>query len=483
MRRAFLSVVLSSWCLSACQDAPVDRSDASTPEEDASSPQSRRDARTSERFDAGPPPPPGCGLPSAAFCEDFEAEPSAPSGRTGELDASRWSVGRMMPQLPTEPAGAFWIGPSDPIADCRSDVDGRALLPDSDTVVCDPQPAITSRHALSAVASQIYGLHSFRARRPFDFGGRTGTIAFDADLTSDPLLGWVAIAVTESPTPTPSYAQYEYSTGPERGILLSFSAGCEGGKPGVAIDRGARLFEDYVESVVGKSNDCVRTEPGRLNHVEVHLSRTHVEVLVSEPSPDGRTFGEMRSILSTDIDLPFERGYVNFTIHNHATSRYGDEGIGPFHSYNVRWDNFAFDGPVLADTSEHSAADALTPSDDGVYIGYPVSETAALHFAGVEAGATRARLSFTSWYPFFDGDPPGFTLRFRWNGGEWRERALRPSEYTAATLEDQQGALNQTFELPVSDLREGDNTLEVSSNIESSGYPPAIANVDLHLER
>src|SRR6185436_7967882 len=61
---------------------------------------------------------PGCGLDAAAFCDPFDA-PSAAPGRSGELDARKWSGGRMQPQAPTGSGNAFAIGPAT-IGDCRA---------------------------------------------------------------------------------------------------------------------------------------------------------------------------------------------------------------------------------------------------------------------------------------------------------------------------------------------------------------------------
>src|SRR5258706_15546918 len=42
---------------------------------------------------------PGCGLPSAAFCDTFEAV-SAKPGREGDLNPTNWTVSRGEPHLP-----------------------------------------------------------------------------------------------------------------------------------------------------------------------------------------------------------------------------------------------------------------------------------------------------------------------------------------------------------------------------------------------
>ena len=44
------------------------------------------------------------------------------------------------------------------------------------------------------------------------------------------------------------------------------------------------------------------TAPGALNHVEVYLTQTHVEVWVSDASPDGVTFPNLQLLWAGDLD-------------------------------------------------------------------------------------------------------------------------------------------------------------------------------------
>jgi hypothetical protein len=189
---------------------------------------------------------PGCGLPSAAFCDTFDA-PSPTPGRAGELDAFFWSgsrhtgTGICAVSLPT--CGAFSIGQATlaqpPALDggtmppaCRVGLPSQ-VFPDHDTLVCDPSPDIGSRYLQVAVAAQNYGENSYRIRQPFDFAGRMGKIVFDAEgFTIGGLWGWVSIEVTEDPIPTPSFslgytamAPYSNDEGaplPKNGVEIQF---------------------------------------------------------------------------------------------------------------------------------------------------------------------------------------------------------------------------------------------------------------------
>ncbi|HEU5075836.1 MAG TPA: hypothetical protein VFU02_16700, partial [Polyangiaceae bacterium] len=112
------------------------------------------------------PGDPGCGLESAAFCDNFEA-PSEVRGRAGELDPTFWSVSRGQPQLPTSNGLAFSAGAAT-LPACRSDLPAQ-VFPSDDSPICDPSELIHSNHLLVAVGAQNYGQNSYRIRQPFDF--------------------------------------------------------------------------------------------------------------------------------------------------------------------------------------------------------------------------------------------------------------------------------------------------------------------------
>jgi hypothetical protein len=413
--------------------------------------------------------PPGCGLAAAAFCEDFEAGPH-PLSRSGELDPARWSIGRLTPKLPTSSDGAMWIGPSAPITNCRADIDGSIVTPDADALVCESNVDISSRHALISVAAQDYGLNSHRAKQRFDFTNRTGVIALDADLTLDPLYGFLGIALSADPTPAPSFGAFEYSTGPRHGIEVVFDRTCGENTAGIA---GIRQFVDHAETYLDAESACVATQAGKLNHVELHVSKGHLTVFASDPGSD-----IVNPILEVDLALDFERAWVNVTVHNHATIKYE---YGP--AWTTRFDNFAFDGPVLPTVRESNAANSLLESDGGRFVGYLVNEAASIELDGVDpTGVTTARVALTAWYLTLEGDPTSFTLSHRMNGGALRSHTLTPGEVAALLADDQQGALNHILEIDPADLIAGKNVLSIQAVNVPETYPPAIANVDLLLE-
>jgi len=443
------------------------------------------------------PVPGNCGfdLP-AAFCETFELGPTA-GGRAGELDPARWSAVR---SAGIDTAFGGGIGKAE-LPQCRPGLTGALVLPDGDTVICDPTATIPTRHLLTATAAQNYGLNTYRIRQPFDFAGRTGTIKLDVDLTNGGLHGWPAIAIAEDPSPTPSFDFPERGSGPRNGFEIEFMTGwCN--TPNTVMPVIYR-YRDYLESpapetVPPASYDCGlphgMVAKGSLNHVEIYLTRTHVEVWVSDASPDGVTFPNFQRLYAGDLDLPFGRGYVSLIARNHATIKY-DGGL----AWIQRWDNVGFDGPVVGGWREASVPDALEPTSDGqgLRTGYTVpaaenGESVSVQIPAVSlAGATSARLALSAQYPWFEWNgvnhpPTFFNLRFRLNGGAWHDRYVNDIEANAfQSFSGDSGALgagllSQIIDLDLAELREGGNTLELSgANVWTGSYRIGVVGIDL----
>jgi hypothetical protein len=489
-----------------------------------------------ERPDASGPYTPQtgtCGFDAPAFCDTFESGPHA-GGREGELDPARWSVTRGYPMAPPSRDDAFTIGPA-LVPACHAGLPAR-MLPDSDVFICDPTARLPSRHLLTTTAAQNYGLSTYRIRQPFDFAGRTGTLKFDVSLENQGLGGWPAISISRDPSPAPSFDWEERGSGPRDGVEIEFDSGwCNTPH---TVEVGLFTFQDYDQTAARASFDCgtphATTTPDALNHVEVYLSANHLEVWASDPSPDGTTFPNFHELYAADLNLPFERGSVNLIVRNHATMKYW---VGS--AWSVRWDNIGFDGPVVADTREYGAPDSLTPVDgitgcgieggcawrgdviaanpgndtvcdpsvsctadgQGRNVGYVVprddeASPVALHIPGVNLdGATAARLVLAATYPSFDWNgvskpPTAIDLQYRLNGGAFHDRFITAVEATAFTDFNPSlggagagaGFLNQVIDLDVTELKSGDNLLELQTSGTWTGdYRAGVIGVDLVL--
>lgn len=448
-----------------------------------------------------PPGPAGCGLAAAAFCDTFDAPAPAPQrGRAGELDAARWSGSRLAPSLNSSRGAATPIGPAT-LRACRSGLPAQ-VFPPSDTLVCEANGTIASRHLMVAVGAQNYGQNSYRIRQPFDFAGRTGTVVFDADATVDSsLIGWVSVEVLEDPINAPSFlvdtGNDESGAVPRSGLEVQLQNNCitTSGGPGVGV-RMVQVYRDHRATTFWPAQPapCIATRRDHLNRFELRLSQQNVEVWGTPASADGRSFPAAVLLHRAAVNLPFSRGYVSITTHNHASLKYSPGNT--LDAWVTRWDNVGFDGPVIGHWREAEVPDSLAPADhagdravQAVSVGYLVADAAdgpaqTLRLKNVDlTNAVSARLSVSAWYlitPGFGGPLSDYVLRYRLNGKTWRNRPLSASEQ-ALFADKGNGQIGQMLEVPLSDLVQGDNTLEfVTVNVPRS-YPPFVQNIDLVL--
>jgi hypothetical protein len=251
-----------------------------------------------------------------------------------------------------------------------------------------------------------------------------------------------------------------------------------------------------------------------------------MEVRITPHSEDGVTFGDASFVYTQPVSLPFTRGYVHLSLHNHATIKYSLPGSTELTSVVdasvARVDNVGFDGPVVSNWREYEAPDALeqfteanfqpfadpyNPQNAGVDIGYFVGDEASgpkqtMTLKGVDpADVIKARVAASFWVNFLSasGIPANYTFRVRLNGKDWREHKLTAEEAALfgdapgqgpTTLDPSgkpvgdpgtQGRLAVLIDVPVEDLVAGDNTIEfVTANVPTD-YPPIVCNIDLVL--
>jgi hypothetical protein len=430
-----------------------------------------------------PPGPPGCGLSSAAFCDNFEEARNTQGNRNGDLSTAHFSLARWRSELGSDPAH---VEPGQ-IPACRAGASANPLPP-GDSLICDPSSAIQSHYALVSTAEQNYGDNYYRVGQQFDIGGRTGTISFETSLyVQSGLLGWPQIAFTSDPYNAPSYlADNSAGPTPREGLELQFNSVCPGPSGWTAFPN-LRTYSRYQETAVHDENgfdswctSAIQTEQGHLNQVVVKLSQTHIEVDATDASPDGVNFGALRKVYSAPINLSFSRGYVYFGVHNHATVKYA--GLP---SWNVPWDNFAFDGPQLPADRVYQVDNSAVPDGSGMDLGWwlPDSTTGgaspALALGNVStAGSSSARLVFDLGADeITNSNWSDWRINYRLNSGAWHAVGLSADELV---LMPQRGG-SFIFSVPVdlAELGQGPNTVQFSGTNFFGGYKPYIANVDL----
>jgi len=395
---------------------------------------------------------------------------------------------------------AIGIGPAT-TGPCRTGLPSQ-VLPPQDALVCDANDKIKSAHLLVATGAQNYGQNSYRIRQPFDFAGRTGKIVFDVDATViKPEIGWVSIEVVQDPTPAPTFVlatdNDDDASVPRNGFELQFQNNCAGfaSSPSFGL-RMIQLYNNYQPTTFAPPSPpvCLATQAGSLNHFEARVSQQRIEIWATPFSADGKSFAAPVLLHSAAVNLPFSRGYVSITTHNHASIKYSENNT--LDAWVARWDNVGFDGAVIGNWREFEVADSLTPGANSwnragpvTSVGYLIADAATgpaqiLHLHKVDTtNAASARLSVSAWYDSHAGgaNPSTFTLRYRFNGKAWHERVATPEEAALLGSSLSMGQISQMLDVPLADLMQGENTLEFVTVNVPRGYPPVVANVDLIL--
>jgi hypothetical protein len=538
------TLVLGCKATDVVGSQPSKTGDAATTRLDAPgvSPDDKTDGAAPATTEAGPlpiidaarPPTGSCGLTQPAFCDTFEAP--SPGGNAGDLDDTEWSAARIG-------SGGFEqgrinrVGPTT-LVGCgttRGNLGAvtstnLGIMPPADLSICSGGSAWKSSHlSMSWDDHGSFNIQSFRIRRPFDFAGRTGIIAFDVDGHGAVPGGhgfWMNVCIASDPVPAPYQDGVTTALYPKAGLCIEFEGGGQGFCPSPLYggDGTCNAVSNFInlQNYNGKQSKAHRPKEGGyyktlpaslafrttydevLNHMEVHISESRVEVFASDA---GAAPSTMHSVAVVDkatspefFPLPLTRGYVNFqqTHYNAPKYAYTDptctdvcctEGepapadctgtcartcpVQPsYHTYH--WDNIGFDGPVfptprayeVPDTIKFDAAHPENGTDTGWILlsnGVADNHTAAdqkkiiapFSIPNVDlTNATDALLTMNLW---FTKNMSGNTFAYRFNDGAWR---------TATLPFDTADALARVAPIPValSDLKQGTNTLEMKSD-------------------
>jgi hypothetical protein len=444
---------------------------------------------------------PGCDVASPAFCDTFD-QPSAIRGRGGDLNPSRWSTARIAPSdmsgMVADPVRAA------PIPACKASFSQTSVFPPDDTLICDPS-GNRSAQLMTAVAIQNYGQNAYMIRQPFDFAGRTGKMVFDVDAASASVLGaWIAVDITQDPLPATTFRELEnFEPGPlpRNGLMMKWTETC-GSNSNLVTLGPVLVYRDYVSTTItptfnASGSGCAATRVGSLNHFEIRVSQTQLEVYGSDFSNDnGNTFPNFRRLYAANINLAFTRGYVHIKARNHATVKYGYGQAGVFH-----WDNVGFDGPVLSPGRAYEIPNNSTSTTyDGAAmrnLGYqlqdgtvggkpagmynPTTRISPFSIPNVDmSGAGSVRLTLNAYFNSPAHTPlTSWGLSYRFNGGPVRTRLLTPLELVALSSVGSAGNLAMIIDVPMGDVVNGTNTVEFFPVGAPLDYPPSIANIDL----
>lgn len=402
------------------------------------------------------PNPAACGLQNAAFCATFDQPTTGPKTQTGDLDPLLWGVSR---SRDINPAGIL-NGAVNSTNPCSS----TSVPAPADVRICNGQLVESQNDGGSVTDTDSY------PKQPFDFTGRTGKVVFDVSSDSDGThAAWPEFLITDEPVPG---ARSEISFQPtpqavnEIGFTLALSTGGYAGVGQTGVDTFFATVNNTYETVATTQYGTVtKGSPSALNHVEVDVSKTRIDVYMTEP---GKT--ALKHVAGADLNLGFTQGLVWLNdVHYNAHKAIEPCECGTQFDHAFAWDNLGFDGPktyrdwgfdVPYNTAQGGRS---TYGDPEINLGYLIGTgPTQLAVTGVQLGtATKAKVVLNA-YTF-----GGSTISVAVNGGKAVAHAI-DANFAWRSF---------SILVPLTDVKAGTNTLTFTSNDGST----TVANVSLIL--
>jgi hypothetical protein len=339
-------------------------------------------------------------------------------------------------------------------------------------------------------------------KQPFDFAGRTGTVAFDvSDNTQGTHAAWPEFWMSDQPVPAPFTHLGTFENTPRNGFGVRFGAfcppnqGCGAPCPfsttsGYVTVDSAVIVRNYeaFDTAAGSGGTlqvhmlrCVKasTGPGQMNHFELRISQNEIDVY----GTDAGTTGPLVEIATiTNADLTLTRGLIWLEDVHYNGDKFGTQGNNTF-----TWDNVGFDGPILPRDLAFDAMDSLTRSgfmseDAGpmIDLGWNVPSdgttlpgtSVTVSVPGVYniARASGGLLTF-NYYTHYTG-----TMKYQLNGHGWHTLPWPYPDQTTYTL--------RAIAVPIalSEVVAGTNAIQFDWQ-DAPGAPSGafaeLANVDL----
>ena len=399
---------------------------------------------------------PGCGLAAAAFCETFD-KPAGDGSRTGDLDPVLWGVSRVGDINPGSILNNF---AHTRIVGCGPTA---AMSPPNDVRICNGQmfESLNDNHG-------VVNLNTY-PKQPFNFAGRTGTVVFDVSADSDGSHGaWPEFVITDKPVPgVRSSISLQVPAGAANSIGFALD-GCTSG-PGGTTGVGLVFVTTanvYSEPKFTETGCVSKSVPGGpLNHIEVRVSRTRLEVWGTDPGSS--TLKQLA--VADSLDLGLEKGLVWLNdVHYNARKAIEPCECGKQFQHTFVWDNLGFDGPKTYRDLGFDVADANIDEGGGISrLGHLVGVgPVTLDIGGVRTvqTPTAAQVVLNSYS--FEKYIPSISI----NGGPWIDT---PWPYDDETYSWR----SLSIPVPVAQVRNGKNTITFKSGHEST----TIANVSLIL--
>jgi hypothetical protein len=421
-------------------------------------------------------------LGTPAFCDTFDA-PAGIGNRSGQLNGTVWGTSRITGDMNF---GSSYQSPWVPstLTGCNGP---QPAQPDgTDIIICNGQlRESTDDNATGAYEAGTVISMTMYAKQPFSFAGRTGTISFDVSNDTEGTHSvWPELWVTDTPKPAP-FTHFDNATGsiPANGFGIRLAASTVAGQggqlgPNCPSDNNIRWTVDSIVAIRNyviddtqgfgtRSNmtvtntGCVIASSGPnggLNHVEVQVSQNQIDVYATDA---GTTTPLVHIATITNANLSLTQGLVWIEDAHYNADK--SLRLPLQHNHTFTWDNFAFDGPVLARDLSYDVLDSLTACHDGtVCLGWdsdnaggakmPVVNTLPMAATAISA----AQAQYVMFDAFFTTQPT--TLSFTLNGHSYN--FPWPFPYSSPGYE------TKSFMFPVNnaDLVTGPNAIQIWSD-------------------
>jgi hypothetical protein len=389
---------------------------------------------------------------SVAFCDTFDAPAGNSASRAGDLNPVIWGVSRTN-TLVNFGQGDYNLWNAATLKGCGAN---QTVVAPRDVRICNGRLVEAVSDGGGQATLAMY------PKQPFDIaGGRTGTVVFDVSADSQgPHAAWPEFWWTDQPVPAPHAHQASQMPYARNSFGFTLTLQCAGDEVGVETMSVTRSYS--AAEVPFTSTGCVKKGSinGALNHFEVRISQSRVEVWATDP---GSTDIKMIAV-ATNPNITMTRGLVWLEDVHYNGCKFDTQC-----DHGFAWDNLGFDGPTPYRDLSFDAPDANRSEGGGQYtLGYNVeSSPVALTINGVywTQPPTGAIVTF-NWFPY---DPIVPSVRI--NGGAWHDTAwpFDPETYGWRTI---------AVSIPVAEVQAGTNTIEFKVG---SGDEAVVSNVNVIL--
>jgi hypothetical protein len=287
-------------------------------------------------------------------------------------------------------------------------------------------------------------------KQPFDIaGGRTGKVVFDVSADSEgPHAAWPEFWWTDQPVPTPHAGELPAQGSYPRnsfGFVIASQCGVNHGSQ-IGIDQMTVTRGDVASPMNFSGGACVTkgTVTGALNHFEVRISQTRVEVWGTDA---GSTTLKLMAT-ATNANLTMTRGLIWVENVHYNGGKFDNQNDHAF-----AFDNIGFDGPA---PYRDLSFDVPDNKSNGTNLGWKVTNTPLL----VRTVPVYRLQTPTAALVTFNWNPQASVVpSVRLNGGPWHDTAW----YGGGTF----GWRTMGVSVPVSEVHDGVNTIEFKSTADT----------------